>query len=52
VEHLGGWARHWFLGPVFWFFPIALSLAELAAFGQPIQDWQTRVIPLPHEEIL
>ena len=38
--------------PAFWLIRIALSLGGLAVFGQPIQEWSTRVIPLPDEEIL
>ncbi|MBL8230521.1 MAG: hypothetical protein JNL98_18665 [Bryobacterales bacterium] len=40
------------MAPVYWLIRIALSLVGLAAFGQSIQEWRTRVIPLPDEEIL
>lgn len=40
------------MGSASWLIQIALSLGGLAAFGQPLQEWRTRVIPLPDEEIL
>jgi dienelactone hydrolase len=40
------------MGLAFWLIQILLSLSGIAAFGQSPQEWQTRVSPLPGEEIL